>query len=71
MKGNKQIMNYYDDNFGHWSDMDQEENREFYNYVQRHSIEKECRGCGRTVKIMPDYAYCNSCADKIERGMDL
>jgi hypothetical protein len=25
----------------------------------------------RTVKIRPDYGYCNSCADKMERGWDI
>lgn len=61
---------YYDDNFGHWEGMDEEENREFYKFVQKNSVRKKCQGCGRTVKIMPDYAYCNSCAEKRERGME-
>jgi hypothetical protein len=62
--------NYYDDNFGHWHDMDDEETQAFYKQVQRESIRKKCQGCGQMVKIMPQYAYCNSCADKRERGMD-
>jgi hypothetical protein len=61
---------YYDDNFGHWEIRDQED-VDFYFEVQRNSVSKKCEGCGRMVKIQPDYAYCNSCADKIERGMDL
>ncbi len=64
------MASYYDDNFGHWEGMDEEENREFYHEVQRKSVVKKCRGCGRKVKILPDYAYCNSCADKRERGED-
>lgn len=67
-------MTYYDDNFGHWEDMDGpdgDDNREFYRDVQRRSVRKKCKGCGRMVKILPDYAYCNSCADKIEKGYDL
>lgn len=61
---------YYDDNFGKWNmGDDPEEMKDFYDEVQRDSIEKECKGCGRTVKIRRQYAYCNSCADKIERGI--
>jgi rRNA maturation endonuclease Nob1 len=61
---------YYDDNFGNWEDMNQEENREFYARVQRESVWKKCQGCGRRVKLRPDYGICNMCADKIERGGD-
>ena len=61
---------FYDDNFGHW-DMDDPEDREFYDRVQATNVEKKCQGCGRIVKIQPDYAYCNSCATKLEQGMDL
>lgn len=65
------MPSYYDDNFGHWEDMDDPDNVEFYRKVQRESVTKKCQGCGRKVKIMPDYAYCNSCADKRERGYDI
>jgi hypothetical protein len=61
---------YYDDNFGEW-DMSDEGSVEFYHQVQRASVRKKCKGCGETVKILPDYAYCNSCADILERGGDL
>jgi len=68
------MAGYYDDNFGHWDGMgddeDGEEMREFYDKVQNESVEKVCQGCGRTVRIRPHYAYCNSCADARERGMD-
>lgn len=63
-------MEYYDDNFGCW-DIQDEEDLEFYFQVQEESIEKICDGCGRKVRLRPDYGYCNSCADKIERGWDL
>jgi len=43
----------------------------FYREMQRRSVRKKCQGCGRMVKIKPDYGYCNSCADKIERGFDV
>jgi rRNA maturation endonuclease Nob1 len=61
---------YYDDNFGHW-DMRDEDDFEFYRQVQRESVWKVCEGCGRRVKLRPDYGYCNSCADKRERGYDI
>ena len=60
---------YYDDNFGHY-DIEDEGDVEFYHQVQRESVLKTCDGCGRRVKLRPDYGYCNSCADKRERGME-
>lgn len=65
------MAEYFDDNFGHWDNMDDPDMREFYDQVQRESVTKKCKGCGRKVKIRREYAYCNSCADKIERGMDI
>jgi hypothetical protein len=58
---------YYDDNFGEW-DMSDEGSVEFYHQVQRASIRKTCKGCGKVVKIMPQYAYCDRCADARESG---
>ena len=58
----------YDDNFGYWNDDNDGDTRQFYRHVQRMSVSKRCKGCDRTVRIMPQYAYCNSCADAIERG---
>lgn len=60
---------YYDDNFGHY-DIDSDDDVEFYHQVQRESRLKTCAGCGCKVRLRPDYAYCNSCADKRERGME-
>ncbi len=65
------MATYHDDNFGRWEDMDDPENRAFYQRVQRTNIKKICQGCQRTVNLQPQYAYCNECADKIERGEDL
>lgn len=62
---------YYDDNFGHWNDMDDPDMIQFYRQVQETNVEKTCEGCGQKVRIQPHYAYCNSCADKMERGIDL
>lgn len=65
------MTTYYDDNFGEWHDMDDPDMVDFYHKVQKESVRKKCQGCGRIVKIRKEYAYCNSCADKIERGMDI
>jgi hypothetical protein len=64
------MTTYYDDNFGHWQDMDDPDMHEFYKQVQRESVWKTCKRCGRKVKIRPDYAICNSCAEALESGMD-
>lgn len=61
---------YYDDNFGHWDDMDDPDMVAFYHQVQAESVVKECEGCHGKFKLRPDYGYCNSCADKRERGID-
>jgi len=65
------MATYYDDNFGFWNDMEEWEMREFYFKTQKRSVVKVCEGCGREVKILPEYAYCNSCADMRERGLDI
>ena len=63
-------MSNYDDNFGFY-DMEEEGSEEFYRDVQERSVEKKCKGCGKLVFLLPHYAYCNSCADKIEKGQEL
>lgn len=65
------MAEYFDDNFGHWDGMDDPDMHDFYKQVQKESVWKKCRGCGRRVKIRPQYAYCNTCADKLERGGDV
>ena len=62
---------YYDDNFGHWDDMDDPDMKDFYRDVQRRSVVKKCVGCGRRVKILPEYDVCDSCATKREQGWDI
>ena len=64
------MTTYFDDNFGTWDNMEDSDMRSFYKQVQKTNVKKECSGCGRMVNIQPQYAYCNSCADKRERGMD-
>ena len=61
------MTTFYDDNFGIWEDMDDPEYVPFYEKVQRKSVVKECRGCGRMVKIRPEYAYCNDCMEAQEQ----
>jgi rRNA maturation endonuclease Nob1 len=61
---------YYDDNFGEYEINDQDD-IDFYKQVQRESVSKICQGCNRRVKLRPDYGYCNSCAEKRERGYDI
>lgn len=65
------MPSYYDDNFGHWDGMDDPDMIDFYNKVQKESVEKTCRGCGRKVMLRPDYDICNGCADILERGGDI
>ena len=64
------MVSYYDDNFGDY-DIRDEGDVEFYRDVQRRSVLKKCRGCGRNVRILPNYTYCDGCATRIERGLDL
>jgi hypothetical protein len=67
---NRTNRTYYDDNFGHY-EINDETDVAFYHQVQKESRLKKCQGCGRKVRLRPDYAYCNSCATILERGGDL
>jgi hypothetical protein len=62
------MNNYYDDNFGHWDEMENPEMRNFYRNVQKKSIKKICVDCKREVKILPDYECCDQCATRREQG---
>jgi hypothetical protein len=64
------MTTFVDDNFGNWEDMDDPDVQEFYLKTQKTNVKKECQGCGRMVMIQPQYAYCNSCAEAKENGMD-
>lgn len=61
---------FVDDNFGTY-EIESEEDVEFYRRVQERSVKKKCRGCERMVKLLPHYAYCDSCARKREQGYDI
>lgn len=64
------MTTFYDDNFGFYDIRDQDD-IDFYHENQKRSVTKECDGCGRTVKLLPHYAYCDSCATKREQGWDI
>jgi uncharacterized OB-fold protein len=68
MKG-ETMTGYYDDNFGHY-EIESEEDIEFYHRMQRTNVRKKCQGCGRIVRIQPQYSYCDRCATEIEHGRD-
>ena len=61
----------YDDNFGAY-DMsdDPEEKAEFYRQVQLESELKICVLCDQEVWLRRSYDKCNSCMEKLERGME-
>jgi ferric iron reductase protein FhuF len=61
---------FIDDNFGTY-DIQDEGDVEFYRDVQQRSRLKRCKGCGRKVRLLPHYAYCNDCTETLERGGDL
>ena len=63
------MESYYDDNFGHWEDMD-EDAIAYYHHVQDTNVEKKCNRCGQMVKIQPPYAICDYCATRIDQGFD-
>jgi uncharacterized OB-fold protein len=63
------MSTYYDDNFGSY-EINDESDVEFYKLVQRESVTKQCKKCGRTVKLRPDYGTCNACMERLERGDD-
>jgi hypothetical protein len=58
------VPTYYDDNFGHWKDSDDPDTVASYFQVQEKSVNKTCRGCKRTVRLLQMYDYCHSCVDK-------
>jgi len=61
---------YYDDNFGHWDDMDNPDMVLFYHRVQKESVVKQCVICNRTVRLRPEYDKCNRCVEMLEKGLD-
>jgi hypothetical protein len=60
---------FVDDNYGTY-DIQDEEDVEFYNQVQKDSRLRKCKGCGQKKRLRPGY-ICDSCATILERGGDL
>tara|TARA_Y100000310_G_scaffold344035_1_gene454678 strand:- start:1074 stop:1265 length:192 start_codon:yes stop_codon:yes gene_type:complete len=63
-------MMFFDDNFGFY-EIEDEEDIHFYYHIQNTNVKKKCEGCGQIVNIQSHYAYCDGCATKRERGMDI
>jgi predicted amidophosphoribosyltransferase len=57
----------YDDNFGFW-DIDEPEERAFFEHVQRQSVSAICCRCQRPVRLMPTKTLCASCVSALESG---
>ena len=60
---------HYDDNFGHWHDMEDPEMQDFYERTQRTNVKKICSICGEEVMIQPHYDKCNACCVRIGRAI--
>ena len=63
------MATYWDENYGQWT-IESPEDIAHYRKVQKESRRKRCQGCARMVRLRPDYALCNACADRQERGWD-
>jgi hypothetical protein len=57
----------YEDNFGYW-DIDEPEEREFFEHVRRQSVHTVCRRCERPVQLMPPNTVCARCVCALECG---
>jgi hypothetical protein len=57
----------FDDNFGFW-DIDEPEERAFFEHVQRQSIGMICERCARRVRLMPPKTLCARCVCALECG---
>ena len=67
-------LGYDDDNYGHWDEPECEEDRiekeKFRKMVEKDSELKVCVYCEREVWLRKSYNKCNSCMEKLERGME-
>jgi hypothetical protein len=65
---------YFDDNYGHWNEPECEEDRiekeKFREFVKKDSEYKTCTLCDQKVWLRKAYDKCNSCMEKLERGME-
>jgi hypothetical protein len=53
-------MGVYEDNFGLW-DIDEPEERAFFEHVQCQSVFIVCERCQRSVRLIPPKALCATC----------
>lgn len=67
----------YDDGDEHEDPFDQEviygpDGEVVYDpWYESQKVDRQCEACGRKFRGMPDHGFCDSCADKRERGEDL
>ena len=68
------MSRYYDDNYGLWNEPECEEDRiekeKFRKQVQQDSEMKICVLCDQEVWLRREYDKCNSCMEKLERGLE-
>jgi hypothetical protein len=57
----------YDDNFGFW-DIDEPEERAFFEYIQRESVGTICCRCELPARLIPTKTLCASCVSALESG---
>lgn len=65
---------YHDDNYGVWEEPECEEDRiekeKFRKMVEMDSELKVCIYCEREVWLRKSYNKCDSCMQKLERGLE-
>ena len=60
-------MGVYEDDFGFW-DIDEPEERAFFEHVQRQSVFVACERCQRSVRLIPPKTLCATCVSALECG---
>jgi hypothetical protein len=60
-------MLVYEDNFG-FSNINEPEERAFFDFVRRQSVLTACERCERPVRLIPPKALCASCVSALEYG---
>jgi ribosomal protein L37E len=60
-------MLVYEDNFG-FSNINEPEERAFFDFVRGQSVLTACERCERPVRLIPPKALCASCTSALEYG---
>src|SRR5580693_6918192 len=60
-------MGVYEDNFGFW-DIDEPEERVFFEHVQRQGVLMACERCQRSVRLILPKNLCATCVSALECG---